>query len=186
MEKKRGPRPAIYTIGHSNHTLLKFVELLKAHKIKEVIDVRTVPKSRHNPQFNEERLAASLKKKDVAYRHSKLLGGFRHANKDSKNTGWHNLSFRGYADYMGTEEFVEGLSKLEKIATKRRTAIMCAEAVPWRCHRSLIGDALTKDKWNVFDIMSPSSAPRHRLTSFLRMRRGKLSYPGPEKYEGRV
>ena len=181
MAIPRKQRHVLYTIGHSNHPFGEFVELLTTHAIKEVVDVRTIPKSRHNPQFNEKRLAASLKKKGIRYRRIEALGGFRPVRKDSKNLGWHNLSFRGYADYMSTEEFAEGLTELETTAKKQRTAIMCAEALPWRCHRSLIADALTKQKWEVLDIMSRASASKHRLTPFLRVRGGKCIYPVPEK-----
>jgi uncharacterized protein (DUF488 family) len=169
----------MYTIGHSNRSLQEFVSLLTAHGIRQVIDVRTVPKSRHNPQFNGKRLASSLKKHDLRYVRVELLGGFRHVKKDSKNTGWRNLSFRGYADYMGTEAFNEGLAMLESLGRKSTSVIMCAEALPWRCHRSLIADALTKRRWDVRNIMSASNAPKHTLTPFLRMRRGVLTYPVP-------
>ncbi len=173
-------KPIIFTIGHSTHPIDEFVGLLQAHGIKEIVDVRSIPKSRHNPQFNEDDLKESLKQARIRYKHIKKLGGLRHATKDSMNLGWHNASFRGYADYMQSDEFEEGLQALIKIASARETAIMCAEAVPWRCHRSLIGDALTKKKWTVYDIMSRTSAKRHKLTSFLRMRKGQLTYPSPK------
>jgi uncharacterized protein (DUF488 family) len=170
-------KSAIFTIGHSTHPIDEFVKILQAHGIKEIVDVRTIPKSRHNPQFNSDTLKESLRQAHIRYKHLKNLGGLRHTTKDSKNLGWRNTSFRGFADYMGTDEFAEGLEALEKVAVQRKTAIMCAEAVPWRCHRSLIGDALTKQKWNVFDIMSSKTAYKHRLTSFLRVKKGKLIYP---------
>ncbi|HUY62377.1 MAG TPA: DUF488 domain-containing protein [Candidatus Paceibacterota bacterium] len=168
----------VYTIGHSNRPLADFLALLDAHGIRQVADVRTVPKSRHNPQFNAENLRRALEKRGVGYARIEALGGFRHAKKDSKNLGWRNLSFRGYADYMATPGFSGGLEELERIARKRPTAVMCAEAVPWRCHRSLIADALAKRKWSVLDIMTPASAPKHRLTPFLKVRCGVLTYPG--------
>lgn len=177
---KKSVRPVIYTIGHSNRPFAEFTALLSAHGVAQVADVRTVPKSRHNPQFNEARLGSSLKKRNIRYERLERLGGFRHAKKDSKNTGWHNLSFRGYADYMATDDFSRGLAALEALARTRPTALMCAEALPWRCHRSLIADALVKRGWDVLDIMSPSSASAHRLTPFLRMRRGVLTYPPPK------
>ena len=171
-------KPVIFTIGHSTHPIDEFVGLLHAHCIKEIIDVRSIPKSRHNPQFNSESLKESLQRAHVRYKHVKKLGGLRHTTKDSLNLGWRNASFRGFADYMASEEFEEGLQELIKIATHRNTAIMCAEAVPWRCHRSLIADALTKKGWLVRDIMSRTSATKHRLTSFLKVKKGKLVYPG--------
>lgn len=144
----------LYTIGHSTHPIEEFIELLKAHNIERVVDVRTIPKSHHNPQFNEDVIEVSLKKAGINYVHITELGGLRHTTATSKNIGWHNKSFRGYADYMETPGFEKGLHKLEKIAKKETTAIMCAEAVPWRCHRSMIADALTVQKWDVFDIMT--------------------------------
>jgi uncharacterized protein (DUF488 family) len=113
-------------------------------------------------------------------KHLKKLGGLRHTTKDSINLGWHNTSFRGYADYMATVEFADGLEALTKIASVKQTVIMCAEAIPWRCHRSLIGDSLTKKGWGVRDIMSGTSAPKHRLTPFLKIRKGQLIYPAPK------
>lgn len=169
-------RKAIYTIGHSSRSIEEFIELLKAHEIKKVIDIRTIPKSRHNPQFNQEELKASLKKAKIGYRHLKELGGLRHARKDSINTGWENASFRGFADYMQTEEFWKGLAKLEKIAESKKYAIMCAEAVPWRCHRSLVADALTSHNWKVFHIQSKKTAKKHKRTSFLKIRKKVLVY----------
>lgn len=170
----------IYTIGHSTHPIGEFIGLLEAHGVQEVADVRTIPKSRHNPQFNEDVLKASLRKAHIRYKHLEKLGGLRHARKDSTNLGWRNASFRGYADYMATPGFEEGLTELTGIAQARCVAIMCAEAVPWRCHRSLIADALAKQKWLVRDIMSRTSAPKHRLTPFLRMRKGTPTYPAPK------
>lgn len=166
----------IFTIGHSIRPLGDFIALLKAHDIEEVIDIRTIPKSRHCPQYNKESLKHSLKNAKIGYRHLKELGGLRHTTKDSPNTGWINASFRGYADYMRTEGFHKGLEKLEKIATRKRVALMCAEAVPWRCHRSLIADALTVKKWKAFHIQSRKTAKRHKKTAFLHVRKGVLIY----------
>jgi uncharacterized protein (DUF488 family) len=170
-------RPIIFTIGHSTHSIDEFVGMLHAHEIQAVADVRTIPKSRHNPQFNEDELKESLRAAHIRYRHFKKLGGLRHALKESLNLGWRNASFRGFADYMATDEFAEGLEALMIFASGKTTAIMCAEAVPWRCHRSLIADALTKKGWLVRDIMSRTSATKHRLTPFLRVRKGQLVYP---------
>ena len=172
-------KPVIFTIGHSTHPIDEFVGLLHAHRIKEIIDVRSIPKSRHSPQFNSETLKESLGRAHIRYKHVKELGGLRHTTRDSLNLGWHNASFRGFADYMASEEFEKGLESLIKIASVRNTAIMCAEAVPWRCHRSLISDALAKKGWLVRDIMSRTSAPKHRLTPFLKVRKGQLVYPAP-------
>ncbi|MDE2019435.1 MAG: DUF488 domain-containing protein [Patescibacteria group bacterium] len=171
-------KPIIYTVGHSTRSIAEFIEILKAHGIRRVVDIRTIPKSRHNPQFGEGQLKKSLRKAKIAYRHEPLLGGLRRARKDSVNLGWENLSFRGFADYMQTDDFEKGLEKLQKLAMKSPTTVMCAEAVPWRCHRSLVADALKKKKWRVLHIMSRTSAHEHKYTSFLRSRNGKLIYPG--------
>jgi len=171
-------RPRIFTVGHSTRSIDEFVGLLRAHGVKGIADIRSIPMSRHNPQFNTDVLKQSLQREHISYKHIKTLGGLRHAKKDSINLGWRNASFRGFADYMATQEFSEGLEALTKIANTRETAIMCAEAVPWRCHRSLVADALTKKGWIVLDIMSRTVAARHRLTPFLKTRKGQLAYPG--------
>lgn len=171
---------SIFTVGHSTRPIDEFIKLLQAHGVKEIVDVRSIPMSRHNPQFNRDTFKRSLQREHLRYRYLKKLGGLRHAKKNSVNLGWHNASFRGFADYMATPEFAEGLAMLIKTAHARRVAIMCAEAVPWRCHRSLIADALTKKGWIVWDIMSPTIATRHRLTSFLKVRKGQLTYPAPK------
>ncbi len=173
-------KPLIFTIGHSTHKIEEFIEFLKAHGVQEIVDVRTIPKSRHNPQFNEGVLQFSLKKKDIDYIHIAELGGLRHTTALSENLGWNNRSFRGFADYMSTPEFEKGLNFLEKITRKKITAIMCAEAVPWRCHRSLIADALTKRHFTVFDIMSLKTTSKHRITPFLKVHKGILVYPKPK------
>src|SRR6185312_1035753 len=134
--------PTLYTIGHSNRTLPDFIALLHAHKITRVVDVRTIPKSRKMPWFNQEKLKQALRKEKIAYTHMPKLGGLRHTNKQSINQAWINLSFRGFADYMQTEGFYEGLKALNQyMKGRKKVAIMCVEAVPWRCHRSLIADA---------------------------------------------
>jgi uncharacterized protein (DUF488 family) len=170
-------KPSIFTIGHSTRSIDEFVMLLQQYDIKVLVDVRSIPKSRHNPQFNADLLKQSLKQVHIRYKHLKKLGGLRHSKKDSINLGWRNTSFRGFADYMVTPEFSAGLEALTKIASLRKTAIMCAEAVPWRCHRSLIADALIKKGWTVRDIMSHTMATRHRLTPFLKVKKGQLVYP---------
>jgi uncharacterized protein (DUF488 family) len=140
------------------------------------IDVRSIPKSRFNPQYNKESLCSALKEADIHYLHLKKLGGLRHSIKDSVNTGWRNLSFRGFADYMQTPSFKEGLDELEELGKKYPSVIMCAEAVPWRCHRSLIADALTVGKWKVFHILSKKSIKLHELTPFLHVKKGQFIY----------
>jgi uncharacterized protein (DUF488 family) len=174
--KSKSQLKEIYAIGHSTHTIEKFISLLKAHNIKSVIDIRTVPKSLHCPQFNKNELKRSLKAEGISYQHMKDLGGFRRAAKDSINTGWKNASFRGYADYMQTPSFQKSLEKLEKTAEKKRCVLLCAEAVPWRCHRSLVLDALSVRKWKAFHIQSHKTAKRHKRTSFLKIKKGKLIY----------
>ena len=167
----------LYTIGHSTRTIEEFLELLKAHHIQEIVDVRTVPQSRHNPQFGQDQLQTALAQAGIAYTHLKKLGGLRHPSSDSINLGWQNLSFRGYADYMATPEFQQGLQDLEDRAAKKTVAIMCAEALWWRCHRSLIADVLTVHGWQVLHIQSRKTARPHELTSFLKLEDGELTYP---------
>ncbi len=169
---------AILTVGHSNHTIEKFLEILKPHEVEHLVDVRTIPKSRHNPQFNHDVLERSLRDEGIGYTHMPGLGGLRHPRKDSINTAWRNSSFRGYADYMQTPEFNKNLLELIEIAAKQRTVIMCAEAVPWRCHRSLIGDALTARGITVEDIMSATSRKPHTYTPFARIEGTVVTYPG--------
>jgi len=180
MPAKFQKKEILFTIGHSTRTIDEFIDLLKAYNIQRIVDVRTIPRSRHNPQFNENVIDLSLQKVGINYLHIAELGGLRHTTAGSINLGWHNPSFRGFADYMGTPEFAKGIEILENIAKKEKTAIMCAEALPWRCHRSLIADALSKRGWDVFDIMTLKTASNHRLTPFLKVRQGKLTYPKPK------
>jgi uncharacterized protein (DUF488 family) len=173
----------IFTIGHSTHPIDGFVGLLRAHGVDGVADVRTIAKSRHNPQFNEPELAGSLTGHGVAYRRMKDLGGLRPARADSINGAWKNASFRGYADYMQTDAFARAIDELVGVGGTGSWAIMCAEAVPWRCHRSMIGDALTVRGIAVRDITSASSAKPHTLTSFARVDGTRITYPplpGPD------
>jgi uncharacterized protein (DUF488 family) len=167
----------IHTIGHSTHPIEEFVEMLRSFGIERLIDVRTIPRSRHNPQFNHQELARSLHNRAISYRHLKSLGGLRHARKDSVNTGWHNSSFRGYADYMQTPEFEEGLAGLIALAREKVSAILCAEAVPWRCHRSLIADALVVRGIEVRHILGTGNARPHELTPFARVTGIAITYP---------
>jgi uncharacterized protein (DUF488 family) len=168
----------LYTIGHSNRSFAEFAALLKAHGIELVADIRTVPKSRHNPQFNREALAASLPEAGIGYVHIPELGGLRHPRKDSINLAWRNDSFRGYADYMQTEAFHAALDVLLRTAAERRTAIMCAEAVPWRCHRSLVADAAMARGIEVRHITSATAANPHKLTPFAQVEGPRVTYPG--------
>ncbi len=168
----------VYTIGHSTRTIQEFVKILQAYTIETVVDVRTIAASRHNPQYNEAELRKSLSPEGIGYIRMKGLGGLRHTTKASVNTGWHNAAFRGYADYMQTPEFAENIEQLIKIAAEKRTAIMCAEAVPWRCHRSLIGDALVVRNADVVDIMNEKVSRPHALTSFAQIDGARITYPG--------
>ena len=169
----------LWTIGHSTRPIDEFIKLLKGYTIQQLVDVRTIPRSHYNPQFNMESLAKSLKKAKVIYVHMPQLGGLRKAKKDSINAGWKNASFRGYADYMQTPEFWTALENLMADGRDRKTAIMCAEAVPWRCHRSLIADALIVKGWTVRHIMSETKADEHRVTSFAVINRDSITYPAP-------
>jgi uncharacterized protein (DUF488 family) len=174
-----GSPPTLWTIGHSTRPVEELIALLSTHGIRRLIDVRTIPRSKHNPQFNRDTLANALAGAGIGYRHEAKLGGLRKPSKDSINLGWRNASFRGYADYMQTEEFRRAVQELMACGTDIKTAIMCAEAVPWRCHRSLIADALAAKGWEVRHILSETKADRHRMTSFATCENGVLSYPDP-------
>ena len=167
----------LYTIGHSTRKLEEFEELLEDFGVALLVDIRTVPRSRHVPHFNSGKLARALARKKIVYRHLKLLGGLRKPSKESINLGWRNLSFRGYADYMQSEDFQAGLEELETLAAKKKTAIMCAEAVPWRCHRSLVADALTVRGWQVRHVLSRGSQQIHQLTPFAAVEGESVTYP---------
>jgi uncharacterized protein (DUF488 family) len=177
---------AVLTIGHSNRTWKDFLEILLAHRVKRVIDVRSIPRSRHNPQFNRDTLSTKLRAARIGYVHLRKLGGLRHARGDSPNMGWRNTSFRGFADYMQTSEFEAGLHRLIKLVEQKRSAIMCAEAVPWRCHRSLIADALTVRGIRVDDIMSMKRSQVHLLILFARVQGHRITYPVGNRGSGRV
>lgn len=166
-----------FTIGHSTHPLEEFVDLLRGYGVDRVVDVRTVPKSRHNPWFAEDELRRSLPAQGIDYRRIEALGGLRHAGKDSPNGAWRNLSFRGYADHMQTPEFAAGVEELLALGEDEAVAIMCAEAVPWRCHRSLIGDALLVRGVAVDDILSATSVRPHALTPFAVVAGTRITYP---------
>lgn len=170
----------IYTIGHSTRPIGEFIRILDAYGIEEIVDVRTIPRSRHNPQFNEDTLREELRRHGIAYVHMKDLGGLRHTTKASVNTAWKNASFRGYADYMQTPEFVRAIDGLIELGKEKRVAVMCAEAMPWRCHRSLIGDALLARGVKVEDIMSEKASRPHRMTPWAKADGTRVMYPGPK------
>jgi hypothetical protein len=170
-------RPLVLTIGHSTRAIEDFIGLLQAHKVVCVADVRTIPRSRHNPQFNEQSLPKSLKKAGIGYIHMAGLGGLRHTSPDSPNMGWRNASFRGFADYMQRPEFTSALEGLIELAKRRQVALMCAEAVPWRCHRSLIADALVARGIHAEHIMSPTRRQVHAVTRFAKVRGTHVTYP---------
>ena len=172
-----GTACAVMTIGHSTRTLETFNHLLQVHEVKQVVDVRTVPRSRHNPQFNHETLPDDLRAARTGYLHMPGLGGLRHPRPDSENVGWRNASFRGFADYMGTPEFENHLGELIKLAQLRRVALMCAEALPWRCHRSLIADALEVRGIKVVHILNSTHLQPHRMTPFAKVSGTHLVYP---------
>jgi len=171
------PELTIYTIGHSTRTLPEFTELLNVYNVKLLVDVRTVPRSRHNPQFNKETLPATLKSYGVKYIHMPEIGGLRHPKRDSINLAWKNMGFRGYADYMQTKEFTDNLLKIIALARENCLALMCAEALPWRCHRSLISDALVVRHVKVLHIISKNSTITHELTEFANVEGNQITYP---------
>jgi uncharacterized protein (DUF488 family) len=166
------------TVGHSNRSAEDFVALLRAHGVDLLVDVRRLPKSKFNPQFHVDSLPGTLRQAGIGYLHMPELGGLRHSQPDSKNTGWKNSTFRGYADYMQTEAFQTALDDLQRLEAGSRVAIMCAEAVPWRCHRSLIADALTARGELVEHIASASRRSPHEMTKFAHVEGREVTYPG--------
>lgn len=167
----------IYTIGHSTRTLEEFVRILHAYEIRKLIDIRTVPRSATNPQFNRETLPPELSRAGIVYEHWPALGGLRKAHADSRNTGWKNASFRGYADYMQTEAFASAIDRLIAEAKETRACIMCAEAVPWRCHRNLVADALAARGIEAIHILNLDKSQLHRMTSFAKVSGRMITYP---------
>lgn len=167
----------ILTIGHSTRTLDDFLDILRGHSVKQVVDVRTIPRSRRNPQFNQELLSERLKESAIDYVLLKQLGGLRHSKADSPNMGWRNSSFRGFADYMQTQEFAEGIDQLVGLAQDGQVAIMCAEVLPWRCHRWLIADALLVRGVQVEHIMTIKTRSKHTLTKWAHVEGAKITYP---------
>lgn len=180
--KRRATMPlVIMTIGHSTRPIAEFIRLLKAHDVQRLVDVRTIPRSRHNPQFGRDQLSPALHRAHVHYKYMPGLGGLRHARRDSTNTGWHNSSFRGFADYMETLEFRNNLDALIELAKQERIAIMCAEAVPWRCHRSLIADALVARGIEVREITSATRTRPHTLTPWSQVNGTQVTYSNAEE-----
>jgi len=174
---KAWPKGAVFTLGHSTLPIERFIALLGIYGIERLVDIRSLPRSRHNPQFNEAALAESLRSKHLEYVHMQALGGLRRARPDSANTGWRNAHFRGYADHMQGEAFREALNLLIHMSRETRTAIMCAEAVPWRCHRSLVADALNVRGVPALEIISESDCRMHRLTPFAEVQGVEITYP---------
>jgi len=170
----------IWTIGHSTRTIEDFIKALQANEIQLVADVRTLPGSRRHPQFNQEPLRGSLAAAGISYQHFAELGGRRKPRPDSHNLAWRNEAFRGYADFMETAEFLNGIARLQKEADAAATAVMCAEAVWWRCHRSLIADYLKANGINVIHILDARTTQAHPFTSAAKLVNGKLSYSAPQ------
>ena len=168
----------IWTIGHSTYSEQQFAEILAAHEIKALVDVRMFPGSRRYPQFNKEALSESLTRSNIEYHHDTRLGGRRTPRKDSHNTAWQNAQFRGYADHMETEEFKQAVEELLELSSKTRTTVMCAEAVWWRCHRGLISDYLKSNGHTVIHIVNEEKTEEHPFTSVARIVDGELSYRG--------
>ena len=176
-ELRQWPQGTVFTVGHSTLPIDRFIALLAAYGIESLMDVRTVPRSRHNLQFNGDALAGSLAAAGIEYVPMQALGGLRSPRKDSVNTGWRNTSFRGYADYMQTDAFGDALETLIESSREKRVAIMCAEAVPWRCHRSLVADALVTRDVPVVEIFSDAKYRAHKLTPFAEVRGTAITYP---------
>lgn len=174
--------PTVYTIGHSTHTIEDFIKMLQSFEIKTLVDVRSFPSSRKFPHFNREKLSTSVKEVGIEYIHLLNLGGRRKVHKDSKNTRWHNDSFKSYADYMETDEFEKAVIELMEIATKSKSAYMCAEAVWWRCHRSMISDYLKVKGWKVLHIMAVGKVQEHPYTQPAKIVNGNLSYSDEDEF----
>lgn len=170
-------RKELFTFGYSNREISDFINILKLHSINLLIDVRKIPKSRNRPEFNKDALRKILKKNNIMYMHMKELGGLRKPIKDSVNPEWKNTNFRGFADYMQTEEFDSATKRLAKLASKNKTVIMCAEGNPFRCHRLLIADAMTVRKFTVFHISGSKSSSKHVVTKFAKIKGKEITYP---------
>jgi len=168
----------VYALGHSTRTLDDLIAILEAHAITTLVDIRTIPKSRHNPQFNQDVLKEGLENRGIQYLHCRELGGLRKARKDSVNTGWKNASFRGFADYMQTRKFASAIRQLMRLAKSAPLAVLCAEGNPFRCHRSLVADALIVRGVRVFHLTGKTSVRAHTLTPFAQVHGTKITYPG--------
>ncbi|MFN8390763.1 MAG: DUF488 domain-containing protein [Bdellovibrionota bacterium] len=175
-KKQASARRPVYTIGHSTRTLDELVSVLRAHGVQHLIDVRAYPHSRTNPQFNRDTLGPYLRARSIGYRSVSALGGRRRASPSSKNDGWRSNAFRGFADYMETDDFLAGLDAVLSRARKCKTVIMCAELLPWRCHRFLISDALTIRRFNVLHILNEGPAREHVLNPMARVRGMRIRY----------
>jgi len=176
-ENTNSMKQKIYTIGHSTRSIEEFASILQKYKIRQLVDIRTIPKSRRNPQYGQENLEESLAEAGIKYIQMKDLGGLRPAVKETKNAGWKNQSFRNYADYMQSADFAEAVEELKNISHNAKTVMMCAEAVPWRCHRRLVGDALLIREVEVIDIFDEKNSKPHLLTSFAKVEGEKITYP---------
>ncbi len=168
---------SVLTIGHSTRSIDEFIRLLTAHRVDRVIDIRTIPRSRHNPQFSRELLSRALRRAKIRYRHMPGLGGLRHPRRNSANSGWRNAGFRGYADYMQTAKFRRSLDRCIELAKDSQVVLMCAEAVPWRCHRSLVADALKVRGIAVSEITSGVRTRPHSLTPWAKVNGVQITYP---------
>ena len=175
--RRKNPSLSLWTVGHSTRSLEEFVSLLKVHGIERLVDIRTLPGSKRFPHFNQENLSPALEREGIEYRHMPGLGGLRKPRKDSVNLGWRNTSFRGFADYMQSEAFEENLKTLMELAREKPSTVMCAEAVPWRCHRSLIADALLQRRVKVRHMLNGKKPKPHSLTAFARVKGRKVVYP---------
>jgi uncharacterized protein (DUF488 family) len=178
MIEETGHEKIVWTVGHSTRSIDEFIALLKSFEIECVADIRSLPGSNRFPHFNQEALEISLPQNDIRYIHLKELGGRRKVKPDSVNTGWRRDAFRGYADYMETDAFKQAVKELERIAATQHTAYMCAEALWWRCHRSLVSDYLKLSGWSVIHIMGASKFEEHHFTSPAKIVDGVLKYPG--------
>lgn len=171
----------VLTIGHTTHTIEHFIQSLEAHEVSRVVDVRRIPRSQHNPQFNQDCLSRSLREAGIGYVHLPDLGGLRQTTRASRNLGWRNKSFRGFADYMETPPFEKGVRALLRLARQDKIALMCAEAVPWACHRCLIADALLARGTRVNHILSAWRYEPHTLTPFAKVHDRQVTYPLQDK-----
>lgn len=183
----RRPVSELYTVGHSNRSEETFLDLLSEHGIERLVDVRRFPGSKRHPQFNQGVLREALAEHDVHYRHLEALGGYRDSRPDSPNTAWKREGFRAYADHLNSEAGQNALCRLNEWAEAERTAVMCAEAVPWRCHRQLIADAFTARDWTVIHVLDENRTEVHELRrEAVALEDGRVIYPGPDVRQGEL